>query len=547
MGEVWSKNPDAVRADILRVASQEFAQNGFEGGRIAQISAKTKTSKRMIYYYFGDKRGLYSAVLENAFLTVRKGEQALRLDDLAPKAALRRLVEFTFDHHRANPDFIRLVMIENIHHAGVLAEVPTIKSLSRAALATISTLYKRGCDSGDFKPGFSPTELHWLISSQPFFNVSNRETFARAVSDAPFRAPDQMRLRRYIADMILGLVCTQPQDTPTPAHPDFPHPSKEPTPMIDPQIPAFLEEWDRQWAALPAGATAQMRDQFFETIAANMRLETPQGVDCETVHKIPSKHGADGHVRVRLFRANGPEAGAVQPCLIYMHGGAWMQGSPETHWDITARIAAWNRQTVISVDYAKAPDHPFPQGVEQSGEVLLWAHENAADLGIDPARISVGGDSAGGNIAAALTLMFRGTPQAPAAQLLIYPACDFDHSKPSYRENAEGPLLKVAGMDAVNAMYCPDPADLQNPLAAPLLAADHSGLPPAMIAVAQNDPLRDSGAAYAQALRAAGVEVTYDEGIGLIHGYLRAMGHCEASMQALENMCKWLRTQDAKA
>ncbi|MFT6605983.1 MAG: acetyl esterase [Halocynthiibacter sp.] len=317
--------------------------------------------------------------------------------------------------------------------------------------------------------------------------------------------------------------------------------------MINPQIPAFLTEWDRQWAALPAGATPQMRDAFFDTIAANMRLETPLGVDCETVHLIPSKHGADGHVRVRVFRANGPEARAVQPCLIYMHGGGWMQGSPETHWDITARIAAWNGQTVISVDYAKAPDYPFPQGVEQSGEVLIWAHENAAKLGIDPARISVGGDSAGGNIAAALTLMFRGTPQAPAAQLLIYPACDFDHSKPSYTEHAEGPLLKVAGMDMVNAMYCPDPNDLQNPLAAPLLAKDHSGLPPAMIAVAQNDPLRDSGAAYAQALRDAGVEVTYDAGEGLIHGYLRAMDYCDASMQALENMCKWLRKQDTKA
>ncbi|MCS6758512.1 MAG: alpha/beta hydrolase [Candidatus Devosia euplotis] len=199
------------------------------------------------------------------------------------------------------------------------------------------------------------------------------------------------------------------------------------------------------------------------------------------MHSTPS---APDDVRVRIFR-HADET--IQPCLIYMHGGAWMQGSPETHWDITARIAADNRQTVISVDYALAPENPFPAAITQCQDVVYWVAANAVRLGIDPARIAVGSDSAGANLAASLTLFFRGTHIALTDQLLIYPAVDFEMQRPAYVENASAPLLNVAGAPAVNAMYCPNPADLRNPLAAPMLTESHAGLPPAYIAVAQND------------------------------------------------------------
>ena len=303
---------------------------------------------------------------------------------------------------------------------------------------------------------------------------------------------------------------------------------------MNPELQPFLETWEAKWARLKADATPAKRRAVFEVIAAEMRLPTPDGVDCDTVRRIDSPAGP---VRVRIFRH---DSGGAQPCLVYMHGGAWMQGSPETHWDITARIAAWNRQTVVSVDYAKAPEHPFPAALEQCLAVARFAHDQAAALGIDPAQIAVGGDSAGGNLAAAMCLDLRGTGLAPVAQLLVYPACDFDRDRPSYAENAEGPIVKVAHMAAVNAAYCPDPADLRNPRAAPLLAADHCGLPPAYVAVAEFDPLRDSGLAYAAALQDAGVAVTLDRGPGLIHGYLRAMGHCADSRTALRRMADWL-------
>lgn len=251
-----------------------------------------------------------------------------------------------------------------------------------------------------------------------------------------------------------------------------------------------------------------------------------------------------GDVRVRVFRHKGS---ATQPCLIYMHGGAWMQGSPETHWDITSRIASWNKQTVISVDYALAPENPFPAAIDQCHAVVRWVHANAETLGIDPRLISVGGDSAGGNLAAALTLDFRGTEIALLAQLLVYPACDFDSSRPSYIENADGPLIQVKGMDKVNAMYSPDVTQLtSNHRVAPLVAQSHADLPPAYIAVAEHDPLRDSGVVYAEALQAAGVPTVMTEGRGMIHGYLRAMDFCTASMDSLKAMSAWLADQNGR-
>ncbi|SPF78338.1 alpha/beta hydrolase [Pseudoprimorskyibacter insulae] len=310
--------------------------------------------------------------------------------------------------------------------------------------------------------------------------------------------------------------------------------------MINPEINTFMERWTAEWASLKQGATPADRRAHFEVVAKNMALPVPEDVDCDTVHWV---EGAASPVRVRVYRHT---SGGVQPVLIYMHGGAWMQGSPETHGDITARIASWNRQTVISVDYALAPEHPFPEGFTQVCDVVRWCRANAADLGIDADRIAIGGDSAGGNLAAAAALELRG--EVPLiGQLLIYPACDFEPDRPSMIENAEAPLLQTRGMDGVNRMYTGGQTDLlsTDPRVAPLVAKDHSGLPPAFVAVAQNDPLRDSGIAYAEALSAAGVAVEVDHGEGLIHGYMRAMEFCADSRTKLQAMSAWLAARNA--
>ncbi|NQV99936.1 MAG: alpha/beta hydrolase [Rhodospirillales bacterium] len=303
--------------------------------------------------------------------------------------------------------------------------------------------------------------------------------------------------------------------------------------MLDPELKPFLEIWSQSWKVLPENASPVDRRLLFEHIADQMRLPAPQDVSSEVRFVATEKR----NVLVRIDRHR--SAGA-QPCLIYMHGGGWAQGSPATHADITMRIAASNRQTVVSIDYALAPEHPFPQAVHECRDTVTWVHENADALGVDAQRIAVGGDSAGANLAAAIAIDLIGSPYRLIAQLLIYPPVDFAMDRPSYSENADGPLLKVAGMSAGHAAYCPNAEDRVNPLAAPLMAASHKGLPPAFIAVAENDPLRDDGHAYADKLRAAGVAVELDAGHGLIHGYLRAMAYCEASRESFRRMCQWL-------
>lgn len=303
--------------------------------------------------------------------------------------------------------------------------------------------------------------------------------------------------------------------------------------MLNPQLKPFLDRWENSWKVLPPGASAADRRLLFEYIASDMRLPRPEGVNASTWF-VPSGG------RNVLCRVERHEAGGIQPCLVYMHGGGWMQGSPATHADITSRIAAANRQTVISVDYALAPEHPFPAAVNEVMDVVREVRARAIPLGIDPQRIAIGGDSAGANLAAGACIGLNGTQDLPMAQLLIYPCVHFEMSFASYQENADAPLLQTRGMPGVNAMYCPSEADRKNPLAAPLHASSHAGLPQAYVAAAQYDPLRDDAHAYAEKLRQAGVPAELDPGTGLIHGYLRAMAYCETSRASLARMSSWL-------
>jgi AcrR family transcriptional regulator len=197
-----TQDPEGTQRNIIDVATAEFAEHGLSGARIDEIAAKTRSSKRMIYYYFGDKEGLYLKVLEAAYSRVRAVEATLHLDDLEPLAALRRLVEFTFDHHDSNEPFIRLVMIENIHHGAYLARSKAIQGLNVTAIDTISRLYERGVASGVFRPGLDPIELHWQISALCFFNVSNRATFSKIFSRDLKSKKALARLREQIVEMV---------------------------------------------------------------------------------------------------------------------------------------------------------------------------------------------------------------------------------------------------------------------------------------------------------------------------------------------------------
>lgn len=202
----WKKDPDAVKEDILAVATIEFAAHGLSGANINEIAKKTSTSKRMIYYYFGDKEGLYCKVLEGVYASLRKSEDKLNVALLDPVAALRRLVEATFEAHAKAPHFIRLVMIENIHNADYLRKSEIIPKMNRSIIDKLEEVCVRGKAAGLFRKGADAVQLHWLISSFSFYNVSNRATFSASFGDSLYADHTQDLLRARAADMVLAAV-----------------------------------------------------------------------------------------------------------------------------------------------------------------------------------------------------------------------------------------------------------------------------------------------------------------------------------------------------
>jgi len=198
-----SNDPVATRRNILEVAIREFAKKGLAGARIDEIAAQTSTSKRMIYYYFGGKQALYLAALEESYRSIRQIEGTLHLESLPPDEAMRTLVGFTFDYQSTNPDFVRLVMNENMHHGRYLAQSASIKDLNIPAINGIREIYARGCEQGLFRPGLDPIDLHASISALSFFNVSNQHTFS-LIFKRDFMAPEVYAQRRQNAiDLIL--------------------------------------------------------------------------------------------------------------------------------------------------------------------------------------------------------------------------------------------------------------------------------------------------------------------------------------------------------
>ena len=201
-----TNDPQRTQANILEVAEAEFGEKGLAGARIDEIAAATRTSKRMIYYYFGSKEGLYLAVLEEAYRRVRDVESQLHLEDLEPEDALRRLVAFTFDHHLHHESYIRIVMSENINRGEYLAQSPRIQDLNLPAIAAIRKLYERGVKAGVFRKGLDPVDIHASISALSFFNVSNRHTFS-LIFKLDMRSPAYVAQRREnVVEMVARFV-----------------------------------------------------------------------------------------------------------------------------------------------------------------------------------------------------------------------------------------------------------------------------------------------------------------------------------------------------
>lgn len=204
--EPRTNDPQRTMADIIDVATREFSEKGLAGARIDDIAEAMRTSKRMIYYYFGSKEGLYVKVLEEAYRRIRAIEADLHLEDLAPEDALRKLVGFTVDYQLANPDFIRLVMTENIHRGEYLAQSKGIQKLNVPAIEGLRRVYERGVAAGVFRSGIDAIDLHMSISALSFFNTANRHTFG-LIFKRDFDTPAAIVARRdSIIEMVVRFV-----------------------------------------------------------------------------------------------------------------------------------------------------------------------------------------------------------------------------------------------------------------------------------------------------------------------------------------------------
>jgi acetyl esterase len=255
-----------------------------------------------------------------------------------------------------------------------------------------------------------------------------------------------------------------------------------------------------------------------------------------TVEEITLGSGS----RALVHRPRG--AIAPLPGVVNFHGGGWVQGNPEQSAWLASSVAARNRVVVISPTYRLAPEHPFPAGLDDCRDALAWVVEHADELGIDPERIAVMGDSAGGNLAAVVAMLSRdaGGPGL-RAQVLIYPAVEMYDRWPSEDRNADAPVLTSTNMRAYVRLYLGDQHGTEDFRASPVRAASHADLPKAFILTAEADPLLDNGARYRDALVADGVPVRYVEYPGAIHGFLSLPGVVPVSRRALDDIVDFLR------
>jgi acetyl esterase len=308
--------------------------------------------------------------------------------------------------------------------------------------------------------------------------------------------------------------------------------------QLDPQARAVLERAAR--AGVPSFA------QLGAALARAIYRET-RGVLASpppAVARIEDRHapGPASDIPLRCYRPLGVSDTELLPALVYFHGGGWTLGDLETHDVVCREFANRARCAVVAVDYRLAPEHKFPAAVDDAVAATRWIASTARHLGVDERRIAVGGDSAGGNLAAVVALTLRDDGGPPLAmQALIYPATDLAADTPSHKRLAEGYLLTRESILWFTGNYVRSPADVTDWRASPLKARDLSRLPPAYVVTAGFDPLYDEGHAYAAALQAAGVETTYECFEGMVHGFVTMSGVIAAAHHAIYRVSLALR------
>ena len=310
---------------------------------------------------------------------------------------------------------------------------------------------------------------------------------------------------------------------------------------LDPQIAALLQQMQRQGVppvhTLTPIQARESRNSLF------VKLSGPP----EAVAKVEDLNirGPAGQIPIRIYT---PEGSGPFPVLVYFHGGGWVICNLDTHDSVCRSLANGASCVVVSVDYRLAPEHKFPAAIDDAYAATQWVADNVSPIEGDPSHIAVGGDSAGGNLAAVVCLMARdrGGPSL-VYQLLVYPVTNLSSfDTDSYREHGEGYILTKDGMDYYRGHYVAHEDELRNPYASPLLAQKLSGLPPALVITAEFDVLTDEAEAYAKRLKQAGVPVTYTRYRGMIHAFFSLAAAVSRARDAMDQAAAALRSAFAK-
>ena len=309
---------------------------------------------------------------------------------------------------------------------------------------------------------------------------------------------------------------------------------------LSPHVRALLEAIDAE--GLPPMEELSPREARQAALDGNRKT----GGEPEPVALVEDIRiaGPAGMIPLRIYT---PEGKAPNPALIYFHGGGWVVCNLDTHDVVCRALARRSGAVVVSVDYRLAPEHKFPAAVEDCYAATLWVAQNAERLGIRLDRIAVGGDSAGGNLAAVIARKCRDEQGPPLAmQILVYPVTNLaSTSTPSYEEFADGYFLTRAAMQWFRDHYLARPADAEDPSASPLLAVNLGGLPPALVLTAECDVLRDEGEAYAKRLEQAGVRVSMIRCPATIHAFFTMQGVLPEGPQAVDLVAGALRIPQA--
>ena len=304
---------------------------------------------------------------------------------------------------------------------------------------------------------------------------------------------------------------------------------------LHPQVAALLEAAAR--SPLPT------LDKVSPFVARRLYLERCKTVAPKTIAETHTRMLlTPGGVAIRAYRPAGVSKTEVLPALVYFHGGGWTIGDLDTHDSLCRSLANGARCAVFSVEYRLAPEAPFPAAVDDCIAATQFVFENSEALKVHRDRIAVGGDSAGGNLAAVVALHARDAGGPPLCfQLLIYPATDQNLETDSLQRNGQGYMLTRPLMEAFRGYYLPRPADYADWRASPALAKSHAGLPPAFVLTAGFDPLLDEGKQYVELLARAGVEVAYRDYPDMIHGFILMGGVLDTANAAVTDCCAQLR------